>query len=52
MCHAYQRLLEEYDREHHIHTSIYTVQEIEAVLRECLTLRKQQRTEILLTTEE
>ena len=45
MCHAYQRLLEEYDREHHIHTSTHTVQEIEADLRECLTPEEQQRTE-------
>lgn len=45
LCHAYQRLLEEYDREHHIHTSTNTVQEIEAELRQCLTLEEQQRTE-------
>jgi hypothetical protein len=45
LCHAYQRLLEEYDREHHMHTSTNTVQEIEAELRQCLTLEEQQRTE-------
>jgi hypothetical protein len=45
LCHAYQRLLEEYDREHHIQTSTNTVQEIEAELRECLTPEEQQRTE-------
>jgi hypothetical protein len=45
MCHAYQRLLSEYDREHHIHTSTNTVQEIEAELRQCLTPEEQQRTE-------
>jgi hypothetical protein len=45
LCHAYQRLLEEYDREHHIHTSTNTVQEIEAELRECLTPEEQRRTE-------
>ena len=37
LCHAYQRLLAEYDREHHMHTSTNTVQEIEAELRQCLT---------------
>jgi hypothetical protein len=45
LCHAYQRLLAEYDREHHIHTSTNTVQEIEAELRQCLTPEEQQRTE-------
>jgi hypothetical protein len=45
LCHAYQRLLAEYDREHQIHTSTNTVQEIEAELRQCLTPEEQQRTE-------
>jgi len=45
LCHAYQRLLDEYDREHHIHTTTNTVQEIEAELRQCLTPEEQQRTE-------
>ena len=45
LCHAYQRILAEYDREHHIHTSTNTVQEIEAELRQCLTPEEQQRTE-------
>jgi hypothetical protein len=45
LCHAYQRLIEEYDREHHIHTSTNTVQEIEAELRQSLTPEEQQRTE-------
>jgi hypothetical protein len=45
LCHAYQRLLAEYDKEHHIHTSTNTIQEIEADLRECLTPEEQQRTE-------
>jgi hypothetical protein len=45
LCHAYQRLLAEYDREHHIHTSTNTVREIEAELRQCLTPEEQQRTE-------
>jgi hypothetical protein len=44
LCHAYQRLLEDYDREHHIHTSTNTVQEIEAELRQSLTPEEQQRT--------
>jgi hypothetical protein len=45
LCHAYQRLLSEYDREHHIHTSTNTIQEIEAELRQCLTPEEQRRTE-------
>lgn len=45
LCHAYQRILAEYDREHHIHTSTNTVQEIEAELRQCLTPEEQKRTE-------
>jgi len=45
LCHAYQRLLGEYDREHHIHTSTNTIQEIEEELRQCLTPEEQQRTE-------
>jgi hypothetical protein len=45
LCHAYQRLLEDYDREHHIHTSTNTVQEIEAELRQSLTPEEQRRTD-------
>jgi hypothetical protein len=45
LCHAYQRLIDEYDREHHIHTTTNTVQEIEAELRQSLTPEEQQRTE-------
>jgi len=45
LCHAYQRLLAEYDREHQIHTSTNTVREIEEELRQCLTPEEQQRTE-------
>jgi hypothetical protein len=45
LCHAYQRLLAEYDREHHIQTTTNTIQEIEAELRQCLTPEEQQRTE-------
>jgi hypothetical protein len=45
LCHAYQRLLEDYDREHHIHTSTNTVREIESELRQSLTPEEQQRTD-------
>jgi hypothetical protein len=45
LCHAYQRLIEEHDRELRIHTSTNTVQEIEAELRQSLTPEEQQRTE-------
>jgi hypothetical protein len=45
LCHAYQRLLEDYDREHHIHTSTNTVLQIESELRQSLTPEEQQRTD-------
>src|SRR5258708_16023337 len=45
LCHAYQRLLEDYDREHHISTSTNIVLEIEAELRRSLTPEEQRRTE-------
>jgi hypothetical protein len=45
LCHAYQRMLEDYDREHHTHTSTNTVQEIESELRQSLTPEEQQRTD-------
>ena len=45
LCHAYQRLVEDYDREHHIHTSTNTVLEIESELRQSLTPEEQQRTD-------
>jgi hypothetical protein len=45
LCHAYQRLVEDFDREHHIHTSTNTVQQIESELRQSLTPEEQQRTE-------
>jgi hypothetical protein len=45
LCHAYQRLLEDFDREHHIHTSTNTVLEIESELRRSLTPEEQQRTD-------
>jgi hypothetical protein len=44
LCHAYQRLVQDYDREHHIHTSTNTVQQIESELRQSLTPEEQQRT--------
>src|ERR1700704_776754 len=43
LCHAYQRLLEDFDREHHIHTSTNTVLQIESELRQSLTPEEQQR---------
>jgi hypothetical protein len=45
LCHAYQRLLGDYDREHHISTSTNIVLEIESELRQCLTPEEQQRTD-------
>jgi hypothetical protein len=45
LCHAHQRLVEEYDREHHIHTSTNTVLEIESELRQSLTPEEQRRTD-------
>ena len=45
LCHAYQPLVEDYDREHRIHTSTNTVLEIESELRQSLTPEEQQRTD-------
>ncbi|MGA8478890.1 MAG: hypothetical protein WB696_13110 [Chthoniobacterales bacterium] len=45
LCHAYQRLLQDYDREHHIHTSTNTVRQIESALCQHLTPEEQQRTD-------
>jgi hypothetical protein len=45
LCHAYQRLLEDYDREHHIRTSTNSVLQIESELRQHLTPEEQQRTD-------
>jgi hypothetical protein len=45
LCHAYQRLVEDYDREHRIHTSTNSVLEIESELRQSLTPEEQQRTD-------
>jgi hypothetical protein len=44
LCHAYQRLLEDYDREHHIRTSTETVRQIEFELSQHLSPEEQQRT--------
>jgi hypothetical protein len=45
LCHAYQRLVAEYDREHRLHSSSSTVQELEAELRNYLTSEEQRRTD-------
>ena len=45
LCHAYQRLLQDYDREHHIHTATNTVRQIESELCQHLTPEEQQRTD-------
>ena len=45
LCHAYQRLLQDYDREHHIHTSTNTVRQIESELCQHLTPEEQQKTD-------
>jgi hypothetical protein len=45
LCHAYQRLLEDYDREHHIRASTNTVLQIESELCQHLTPEEQQRTD-------
>ena len=44
ICHAYQRLLEDYDREHCIHTTADTVKEIDSELGKYLTSDEQKRT--------
>jgi hypothetical protein len=45
LCHAYQRLVEDYDQEHHICTSTNTVLQIESELCQHLTPEEQQRTD-------
>lgn len=45
LSHAYRRLLEDYDPEHHSHTSTNIVREIESELRQSLTPEEQQRTD-------
>jgi hypothetical protein len=45
LCHAYQRLSEEYDRTVHIKTTTGSVAEIEAELKRYLTPEEQRRTD-------
>jgi hypothetical protein len=45
LCHAYRRLIEDYDREHHIRTSTNTVLQVESELCQHLTPEEQQRTD-------
>jgi hypothetical protein len=45
LCHAFQRLLEDYDREHRIRASTNTVLQIESELCQHLTPEEQQRTD-------
>jgi hypothetical protein len=45
LCHAYQRLIEDFDREHHIHTSTNTVQEIDMEIQKFLTPEERRRTD-------
>jgi hypothetical protein len=45
VCHAYQRLLEDYDRELGIHTTTNTVKQIDSELGKYLTSEEQKRTD-------
>ncbi|HZC35515.1 MAG TPA: hypothetical protein VE242_07875 [Chthoniobacterales bacterium] len=45
LCHAYQRLVQDYDQEKRIRTSTNTVLQIESELRRYLTPEEQQRTD-------
>ena len=45
VCHAYQRFLEDYDREHGIHTTTDTVRKIDSELGKYLTADEQKRTD-------
>jgi hypothetical protein len=45
LCHAYERLIHDYDQEHGFHTSTETIAEIEAELRKFLTPEEQKRTD-------
>jgi len=42
LCHAYRRLLQDYDQEHHSHSSRETVRQMEVDLRQYLTVEEQQ----------
>ena len=44
LCHAYQRLVADFDEAKHIHTSTHTVEEIETDLQRFLTPEEQRRT--------
>jgi hypothetical protein len=45
VCHAYQRFLEDYDREHGIHTTTDTIRKIDSELGKYLTADEQKRTD-------
>ena len=45
ICHAYQRLLADYDREHRIHTTTGTLEQIDSELGKYLTSDEQKRTD-------
>jgi hypothetical protein len=42
LCRAYRRLLQDYDQEHHSHSSSETVRQMQADLRQYLTLEEEQ----------
>ena len=50
LCHAYQRLVADFDEAKHIHTSTKTVEEIETELKRFLTPEEQRRTDNPLLT--
>jgi hypothetical protein len=50
LCHAYQRLVADFDEARHIHTSTQTVEEIETELQRFLTPEEQRRTDNPLLT--
>jgi hypothetical protein len=45
LCHAYQRLVEDYEREYQMHTSTKTLQKLESEVRQYLTPEEQKRTD-------
>ena len=51
LCHAYQRLVADFDEAKHIHTSTRTVEEIENDLKRFLTPEEQRRTDNPLLTD-
>jgi hypothetical protein len=50
LCHAYQRLVADFDQAKHIHTSTQTVDELETELKRFLTPEEQRRTDNPLLT--